>query len=103
ADGKNTIYFSLEEPLATQYPLKKNDIWYRIVDGEFTRTYIYDGVVWKLVIDMDSQEAKAEAQQAKERANDAVNRADNATQQANTAITKAQEGFNKAQDAIDEL
>src|SRR5690625_961850 len=96
ADGKNTIYFGLEEPLATQYPLKKNDIWYRIVEGEFTRTYRYDGVVWELIIDMDSQEAKQEAQQAKDRADDAVNRANQATQTANTAIGQAQAGFDLA-------
>src|SRR5690625_4738700 len=100
ADGKNTIYFGLEEPLATQYPLKKNDIWYRIVDGEFTRTYIYDGVVWQLVIDMDSQEAKQEAQQAKERADDAVNRANQATADANKAIGQAQASFDLAQESL---
>src|SRR5690625_4422479 len=98
ADGKNTIYFGLDEPLATQYPLKKNDIWYRIVDGEFTRTYIYDGVVWQLVIDMDSAEANAEAQQAKDRADDAVNRANQATGDAQNAIEQAQTSFNNAQE-----
>src|SRR5690625_443889 len=103
ADGKNTIYFGLDEPLATQYPLKKNDIWYRIVDGEFTRTYIYDGVVWQLVIDMDSAEAKAEAQQAKDRADDAVNRANQATGDAQNAIEQAQTSFNKAQENALEL
>src|SRR5690625_4200156 len=103
ADGKNTIYFGLDEPLATEYPLKKNDIWYRIVDGEFTRTYIYDGVVWKLVIDMDSAEAKAEAQQAKDRADDAVERANQASGDAQNAIEQAQESFNKAQENALEL
>src|SRR5690625_3514472 len=103
ADGKNTIYFGLEEPLATQYPLKKNDIWYRIVDGEFTRTYRYDGVVWELIIDMDSAEAKAEAQQAKDIADDAVNRANQATEDANKAIGQAQASFDLAQENALEL
>lgn len=100
ANGKNTTYYGPDEPVEG---MQKGDLWFEVIDGQYTRTYRYDGIEWQLIVDMDSQEAKAEAQQAKDRANEAVNRADNATQQANTAITKAQEGFNKAQDAIDEL
>lgn len=100
ADGKNTIYFGLEEPLATEYDLKKNDIWYRIVDGEFTRTYRYDGAVWQLIIDMDSHLAKIESQQAKDEAQQAVDRANQATQQATNAINQAQSAFDEAQTAL---
>src|SRR5690625_528220 len=99
ADDKNTIYYGLDEPTGD---LKKGDLWFRVVDGEYTRTYRYDGVVWQLILDMDSQEAKQAAQQAKDDAQQAVDRANQATQQANESIKQAQSAFDKALESLDE-
>ncbi|MDM8098655.1 phage tail spike protein [Oceanobacillus oncorhynchi] len=99
ANGKNTIYYGPDEPTGDH--LIKGDIWFRIVDGEYTRTYIYDGIQWQLSIDMESKEAKETAAEARNRAQNAVDKANLATDNANEAIEKAQESFDKAQESID--
>lgn len=100
ANGKNTIYYGPDEPVGDH--LIKGDIWFRIVDGEYTRTYIYDGVQWQLSIDMESKEAKETAAEARNRANDANEKANLATDNANEAIKEAQKGFDKAQESLTE-
>lgn len=97
ANGKNTTFYGVDEPTDG---MQLNDIWFEVVDGQYNRTYRYDGIEWQLIVDMDSHEAKAEAQQAKDDAQSAVDTANQATADANTAINKAQEGFDKAQDAL---
>lgn len=98
ANGKNTIYYGPDEPTGDH--LIKNDVWFRIVDNEYTRTYIYDGVQWQLTIDADSKEAKETAAEARNQAQNAVDKADLATSNANDAIEKAQEGFDTAQQSM---
>ncbi|WP_040981096.1 phage tail spike protein [Oceanobacillus jeddahense] len=98
ANGKNTIYYGPDEPAGDH--LIKGDMWFRIVDGEYTRTYIYDGVQWQLSIDMESKEAKETAAEARNRANDANEKANLATENANEAIAGAQEAFDKAQSSM---
>ena len=95
ANGKNTIYYGPDEPIGDN--LIKGDIWFRIVDGEYTRTYIYDGVQWQLSIDMESKEAKETAAEARNRAEEAVGKADLATSNAIEAINQAQEAFDNAE------
>lgn len=95
ANGKNTIYYGPDEPTGDH--LIKGDMWFRIVDGEYTRTYIYDGVQWQLIIDMESKEAKETAAEARNRAEEAVGKADLATSNANDAIAQAQEAFDNAE------
>ncbi|MEK4305845.1 phage tail spike protein [Oceanobacillus sp. FSL K6-0251] len=95
ANGKNTIYYGPDEPIGDN--LIKGDIWFRIVDGEYTRTYIYDGVQWQLSIDMESKEAKETAAEAHNRAEEAVGKADLATSNAIEAINQAQEAFDNAE------
>ncbi|MFD1416797.1 phage tail spike protein [Oceanobacillus jeddahense] len=98
ANGKNTIYYGPDEPIGDN--LIKGDMWFRIVDGEYTRTYIYDGVQWQLSIDMESKEAKETANEARNRANDANEKANLATNNANEAIQEAQGAFDKAQESL---
>lgn len=98
ANGKNTIYYGPDEPIGDN--LIKGDIWFRIVDGEYTRTYIYDGVQWQLSIDMESKEAKETAAEARNRAQNAVDKANLATDNANEAIADAQKAFDKAQESL---
>lgn len=93
ANGKNTTYYGPDEPTGK---LIKGDLWFRIVDGEYTRTYRFDGIQWQLIMDMDSQEAKAEAEGAKDRADDAYERA-------NKGVSDAQKAFDKAQENADEV
>lgn len=95
ANGKNTIYYGPDEPTGDR--LIKGDIWFRIVDGEYTRTYIYDGVQWQLSIDMESKEAKETAAEARNRAEEAVGKSDLATNNAIEAINQAQEAFDNAE------
>lgn len=91
ADGKNTNYYGPDEPSNP----KKGDLWFRIVDGEYTRTYRFDGTEWQLIMNMDNQEAKELAAEAKSNAQDAVNRA-------NEAVESASEAFEKA-DSLNEV
>jgi len=100
ANGKNTIYYGPDEPQGDR--LIKGDIWFRMVDGQYTRTYIYDGIQWQLSIDMESKEAKETAAEARNQAQNAVDKADLATSNAVEAIEEAQEAFDKATQANSE-
>lgn len=95
SNGKNTIYYGPDEPTGDH--LIKGDMWFRIVDGEYTRTYIYDGVQWQVSIDMESKEAKETANEARNRAEEANDKANLATSNANDAIAQAQEAFDNAE------
>lgn len=96
ANGKNTIYYGPDEPTNGI----EGDLWFRVVDGEYTRTYRHDGIQWQLVLSVDVRDAMDEAQQAKDDAQSAVNRANQATQQATNAINQAQTAFDEAQAAL---
>src|SRR5690606_28945913 len=78
----------------------EGDLWFRVVDGEYTRTYRHDGIQWQLVLSVDVRDAIDEAQQAKDEAQQAVDRANQATQQATNAINQAQTAFDEAQQAL---
>src|SRR5690625_1996528 len=96
ANGKNTIYYGPDEPEGGI----EGDLWFRVVDGEYTRTYRHDGIQWQLVLSVDVRDAMDEAQQAKDDAQQAVDRANQATQQATNAINQAQTAFDEAQQAL---
>src|SRR5690606_851065 len=96
ANGKNTIFYGPDEPTNGI----EGDLWFRVVDGEYTRTYRHDGIQWQLVLSVDVRDAMDEAQQAKDDAQEAVNRANQATQQATDAINQAQTAFDEAQNAL---
>ncbi|WP_053215602.1 phage tail spike protein [Niallia circulans] len=98
ANGKNTNYYGPDEPIGN---LIEGDLWFRLVDNQFTQTYRFDGIQWQLIVDMDVNVAKQEAAEATERAEDAFNRANEATENAQKAIEDAQISFDKAQDALD--
>lgn len=98
ANGKNRNYYGPNEPKGT---FLEGDLWFRLVDGDYTQTYRYDGLQWQLIVDMDVNVAKQEAAEASERAEDAFNRANEATENAQKAIVEAQESFDKAQEAFD--
>lgn len=98
ANGKNNTYFGPNEPVGS---FLEGDLWFKLVDDDFTQTYRFDGIQWQLIVDMDVNAAKKEAAEATERAEDAFNRANEATENAQKAIDEAQESFDKAQDALD--
>ncbi|HEY4601269.1 MAG TPA: phage tail spike protein [Cerasibacillus sp.] len=97
ANGKNTTFYGPDEPVEG---MQKGDLWFKVIDGQYHKTYRYDGIEWQLIIDMDSQEAKEQAQQAKVDAQSAVDRANQATQQATNAINQAQTAFDSAQESL---
>lgn len=88
ADGKNTNYYGPDEP---NVDAKKGDLWFKVVDGVYTRTYRYDGSDWVIINDMADKENEELANAAKDRANEAYDRA-------SRGIEDAQEAFDKAQD-----
>jgi predicted nucleic acid-binding Zn-ribbon protein len=98
ANGKNKNYYSAVEPTGE---FIEGDLWFKVIDREYTQTYRWNGEQWQLIIDMDVNVAKEEAAEATERAEDAFNRANEATENAQKAIDEAQESFDKAQDALD--
>ncbi|MED5101066.1 phage tail spike protein [Niallia circulans] len=98
ANGKNKNYYGPIEPVGE---FMEGDLWFKVIDGEYTQTYRWNGEQWQLIVDMDVNVAKEEAAEATERAEDAFNRANEATENAQKAIEDAQISFDKAQDALD--
>ncbi|MFD1335746.1 phage tail spike protein [Oceanobacillus iheyensis] len=97
ANGKNTIYQGPDEPVEN---LIEGDLWFRTVDGQYTRTYRFDGIEWQLIVSVDAMDAKDTAQEAKNRADQAVANANLATSNAIEAIEEAQGAFDQAQNAM---
>jgi phage minor structural protein len=95
ANGKNTIFYGPEEPTGAQ----EGDLWFKTVDGEYTRTYRFDGVQWQLVVSVDVRDAMQDAKEARNRADEAVEKANLATNNANEAIEQAQGAFDEATNA----
>src|SRR5690625_791353 len=94
ANGKNVTYYGPDEPVG-----EKGDLWFELVDGQYNRTFRFDGIQWQLIIDMDSAEAKQLASEAKQDAEQSLTTA-------NDAINTAQASFDKAQEnasTIDDL
>ncbi|MED4242329.1 phage-like protein [Niallia circulans] len=98
ANGKNKNYYGPIEPVGE---FIEGDLWFKVIDGEYTQTYRWNGEQWQLIVDMDVNVAKEEAAEATERAEDAFKRANEATENAQKAIEDAQTSFDKAQDALD--
>jgi hypothetical protein len=98
ANGKNKNYYGPIEPVGE---FIEGDLWFKVIDGEYTQTYRWNGEQWQLIVDIDVNTAKQEAAEASERAEDAFNRANEATENAQKAIVEAQESFDKAQEAFD--
>ncbi|GIN71242.1 hypothetical protein J14TS2_17170 [Bacillus sp. J14TS2] len=97
ANGKNTNYYGPDEPTGDH--LIEGDLWFRVVDGEYTRTYRYDGIEWQLVVSADIRDIEEEAQDARNKADEAVEKANLATGNANEAIEQAQDAFDEATNA----
>lgn len=97
ANGKNTIYYGPDEPTGNH---SDGDLWFRVVDGEYTRTYRFDGIQWQLVVSKDVKDVEEVANTAHNRADEAVANASLATQNATEAINQAQTAFDEAQEAL---
>ncbi|MEI3596915.1 MULTISPECIES: phage tail spike protein [unclassified Oceanobacillus] len=95
-NGKNTIYYGPDEPTTGNV----DDIWFRVVDGEYTRTYRYDGIQWQLIVSADVKDIEETANSAHDRADEAVEKANLATSNANEALAEAQTAFDKAQESL---
>ncbi|WP_368652362.1 phage tail spike protein [Ornithinibacillus sp. 4-3] len=99
ANGKNKNYYGPDMPTNN---LNEGDTWFQLIDGQYTRTWRYDGIQWQLIIDMDVNDAYEQSQEAKADAQQAVDRANQATEDANQAISNAQSAFDQAQSAINQ-
>ncbi|MDO6448081.1 phage tail spike protein [Oceanobacillus profundus] len=97
ANGKNRIYYGPDEPSGN---LNEGDLWFRVVDGEYTRTYRYDGIQWKRVVSADVKDIENIANDARNQADQAVANANLATSNALEAISEAQGAFDEAQSAM---
>ncbi|QJE31800.1 phage tail spike protein [Heyndrickxia coagulans] len=87
ANGKNKIFYGPDEPADAN----KDDVWFKVVDGEYTRTYRFDGIQWQLVVDADVSAADQAAQSAQAAAEDAQAAATNAEAVGQTAQQVAQQ------------
>ncbi|GIN86981.1 hypothetical protein J6TS2_33670 [Heyndrickxia sporothermodurans] len=87
ANGKNTNFYGPDEPTRAI----KDDLWFKVVDGEYTRTYRFDGVQWQIVVSVDAHDAINEATVAKRTAEEAVENANIAIGNAEDAVIKADE------------
>ncbi|MFB7301673.1 phage tail spike protein [Heyndrickxia sporothermodurans] len=96
ANGKNTNFYGPNQPSNP----KKDDLWFKVVDGEYTRTYRFDGIQWQLVVDMEVNSTKEEAKEARESADTAFNTANQASLSAQQAVTQASGAFEDAQKAL---
>lgn len=97
ANGKNTNYWGPDEPVGN---FNEGDLWFRVVDGEYTRTYRYDGIQWQLIVSADVKDIEEIANDARNQADQAVANANLATSNALEAISEAQGAFDEAQSAI---
>ncbi|WP_161655446.1 phage tail spike protein [Heyndrickxia coagulans] len=87
ANGKNKIFYGPDEPAGAN----KDDVWFKVVDGEYTRTYRFDGIQWQLVVDADVSAADQAAQAAQAAAEEAKATAANAEAVGQTAQQVAQQ------------
>ncbi|MCM3396778.1 gp58-like family protein [Oceanobacillus profundus] len=92
ANGKNTNYHGPDEPIGN---FNIGDLWFEEVDGEYTRTYRFDGIQWQPIVSADIKDIE-------EVANDARNKADQAVVNANLASSNALEAIDQSQTAFDE-
>lgn len=99
ANGKNTIYYGPDEPTNGI----EGDLWFRVVDGEYTRTYRHDGIQWQLVLSVDVRDAIDEAQVAKNDAQHAIDKATQAIADAGAAFDKAQESLGNIEELREEF
>src|SRR5699024_4523386 len=100
ADGKNTNYYGPNKP--DNDSLTEGDLWFEVIEGEYVKTWRYDGESWQIILDMADKEIEEIANEANERAEEAHERATDSLKNSEEAVNKAQEGFDKAQKAIDE-
>ena len=100
ADGKNTNYYGPNKP--DNDSLTEGDLWFEVIEGEYVKTWRYDGESWQIILDMADKEIEELAEEAHERAEEAHERATDSLKNSEEAVNKAQEGFDKAQKAIDE-
>src|SRR5699024_2535315 len=103
ADGKNSNYYGANEPVPPKGGFKKGDLWFKVVDGEYTQTWRYDGDDWVLIVDLYSKEIQEEAEEAKQRADDAYDRASSAIIDAHVAFDAAQSAMGAAGDNANDI
>jgi phage minor structural protein len=66
ANGKNKTFYSTDEPSGD---LLEGDLWFEIVNGQFTKMHRYDGTMWQLIVSQDANDALNKAIDALESAN----------------------------------
>jgi phage minor structural protein len=54
ANGKNKTYFSATEPIGN---LTSGDLWYKIVNGQYTEMWRYNGIGWNKILSADANDA----------------------------------------------
>jgi phage minor structural protein len=54
ANGKNKTYFSATEPTGN---LVSGDLWYKIVNGQYTEMWRYNGISWNKILSADANDA----------------------------------------------
>jgi phage minor structural protein len=54
ANGKNKTYFSATEPTGN---LVSGDLWYKVVNGQYTEMWRYNGISWNKILSADANDA----------------------------------------------
>jgi phage minor structural protein len=96
--GKNSNFYGEEEPTGAN----KGDLWFKIIDGDITETYQYDGVRWNPITNIHVQEAIKAAENAERIGEEAAKTADAATGIANAAHNNAQTAISDAETAVEQ-
>src|SRR5699024_2881606 len=83
--------------------LTEGDLWFEVIEGEYVKTWRYDGESWQIILDMGDKEIEEIANEANERAEEAHERATDSLKNSEEAVNKAQEGFDMAQENASEI
>ena len=89
ANGKNTVFFGIDEPTATRV----GDIWYR-PNEEHTEMLMWDGNGWKFIVST-APDARLlnRIEEARQRAEESLDQASQAVNRANAAFDKVEPLF----------
>ncbi|MDD9149264.1 carbohydrate binding domain-containing protein [Sporolactobacillus sp. CQH2019] len=58
ANGKNKSYYSATEPVGN---LISGDLWYKIVNGQYTEMWRFNGISWDQILSVDANDAMNKA------------------------------------------
>src|SRR5699024_11375931 len=84
ADGKNTNYYGPNKP--DNDSLTEGDLWFEVIEGEYVKTWRYDGESWQIILDMADKEIEELANEANERAEAAHERATDSPNNSQEAV-----------------